>query len=185
MKELSVDSATATDDAITDMFLINFVPARVFFDCGENRPFVSTTFCAKLNVAVNVIIEPLSDEVGDGRTVPVPTCVSGITINIEGSLFSVICLVMPIASFDIVLGMDWLSDYKAKLAKGCDSYLAYVIGVKKEKKLVIDIPMVSEYPEVFPDEFPGLPPIREVEYKIELVPGVTPVAKARYRLAPS
>ncbi|XP_071719033.1 uncharacterized protein [Rutidosis leptorrhynchoides] len=47
-----------------------------------------------------------------------------------------------------------------------------------EKRSVNDIPVVSEFPEVFPDELPGLPPIREVEYKIELVPGTTPVAKA-------
>ncbi|XP_071739083.1 uncharacterized protein [Rutidosis leptorrhynchoides] len=71
------------------------------------------------------------------------------------------------------------------LAKGCDSFLAYVIDVKKETKVVSDIPVVSDYPEVFPDELLGLPPIREVEYKIELVSGATPVAKAPYRLAPS
>ncbi|XP_071686768.1 uncharacterized protein [Rutidosis leptorrhynchoides] len=73
---------------------------------------------------------------------------------------------------------------KKSLAKGCDSFLAYVIDAKKEKKSVSDIPIVSEFPEVFPDEFPGLPPVREVEYKIELLPGSTPVAKAPYRLAP-
>ncbi|XP_071714285.1 uncharacterized protein [Rutidosis leptorrhynchoides] len=223
--QMSVDAATATDDAITGMFLVNSVPARVLFDCGANCSFVSTTFCAKLNVPVSVINEPLSVEVGDGRTVPVTKFVSGITIDIEGSLFPVTCLVMPIPSFDVVLGMNWLSDHKASikcdrkvisflvdggkrvvargdrggfrcpllsmmkaqksLSKGCDSFLAYVIDVKKEKKVVSDIPVVSEYPEVFPDELPGLPPIREVEYKIELMPGATPVAKAPYRLAPS
>ncbi|XP_071727160.1 uncharacterized protein [Rutidosis leptorrhynchoides] len=56
---------------------------------------------------------------------------------------------------------------------------------KKDKKTVSDIPVVSEYPEVFPDELPGLPPVRDVEYKIDLVSGATPVAKAPYRLAPS
>ncbi|XP_071739868.1 uncharacterized protein [Rutidosis leptorrhynchoides] len=196
------------------MFLVNSVPARVLFDCGANCSFVSTAFCAKLNVPVRVINEPLSVEVGDGRTVPVTKFVSEITVDIEGSLFPVTCLVMPIPSFDIVLGMNWLSDHKAdikcdrkviyfpvaggkrviargdrggfrcpllsmmkaqkSLAKGCDSFLAYVIDVKKENKVVSDIPVVSEYPEVFSDELPGLPLIREVEYKIELVPGATP-----------
>ncbi|XP_071693175.1 uncharacterized protein [Rutidosis leptorrhynchoides] len=214
---MSVDTATATDDAITGMFLVNFVPARVLFDCGENRSFVSTAFCAKLNVPVSVLNEILSVEVGDGRIVPVTKFVSGITIDIEGSIFPVTYLVMHIPSVDVVLGMNWLSDHKASikcdrkiisfpvaggkrvmacgdrggfrcplllmmkaqksLAKGCDSFLAYVINVKKEKKVVFVIPVVSEYPEVFPDELPGLPPIREVEYKIELVPGATPVAK--------
>ncbi|XP_071714870.1 uncharacterized protein [Rutidosis leptorrhynchoides] len=73
---------------------------------------------------------------------------------------------------------------KKSLAKVCESFLAYVIGAKKEKKMVYDIPVVSEFLEVFPDELPGLPPVREVEYKIELIPGTTLVAKAPYRLAP-
>ncbi|XP_071699687.1 uncharacterized protein [Rutidosis leptorrhynchoides] len=74
---------------------------------------------------------------------------------------------------------------RKSLSKGCESFLAYVVDGKKEKKVIDDIPIVLEFPEVFPDELPGLPPIREVEYKIELVPGATPVAKAPYRLAPS
>ncbi|XP_071718180.1 uncharacterized protein [Rutidosis leptorrhynchoides] len=74
---------------------------------------------------------------------------------------------------------------KKSLAKGCESFLAYVIDVKKEKKTIADIRVVSKFPEVFPDELPGLPPVREVEYKIKLFPGTTPVAKVPYLLAPS
>ncbi|XP_071688752.1 uncharacterized protein [Rutidosis leptorrhynchoides] len=70
---------------------------------------------------------------------------------------------------------------KKSLAKGCDSFLAYVIVAKKEKKTVAGIPVVRDFPEVFPDELPGLPPVREVEYRIDLMPGSTPVAKAPYR----
>ncbi|XP_071740780.1 uncharacterized protein [Rutidosis leptorrhynchoides] len=74
---------------------------------------------------------------------------------------------------------------KKSLAKGCESFLAYVIDAKKEKKTISDILVVSDFPEVFPDELPGLPLVREVEYKIELMSGTTPIAKAPYRLAPS
>ncbi|GJZ38872.1 hypothetical protein Tco_0585435 [Tanacetum coccineum] len=48
-----------------------------------------------------------------------------------------------------------------------------------------EIVMVRDFPEVFPDDLPGLPPIREIEFWIELTPGATPVAKSPYRLAPS
>ena len=47
------------------------------------------------------------------------------------------------------------------------------------------MPVVSEYPDVFPEELPGLPPIREVEFGIELVPGTTPISIALYRMAPT
>ncbi|GJU41136.1 putative reverse transcriptase domain-containing protein [Tanacetum coccineum] len=54
----------------------------------------------------------------------------------------------------------------------------------KEKRLE-DVPVVQEFPEVFPEDLPGIPPTRQVEFRIDLVPGATPVARAPYRLAPS
>ncbi|GKF82006.1 hypothetical protein Tco_0243662, partial [Tanacetum coccineum] len=48
-----------------------------------------------------------------------------------------------------------------------------------------DVLVIHDFPEVFPDELPGLPPPRQVEFQIDLVPGTAPVARAPYRLAPS
>ncbi|GKF74306.1 hypothetical protein Tco_0220638, partial [Tanacetum coccineum] len=48
-----------------------------------------------------------------------------------------------------------------------------------------DVPIVRDFPEVFPEDLPGLPPNRQVEFQIDLVPGAAPVARAPYRLAPS
>ncbi|KAJ0705064.1 putative nucleotidyltransferase, Ribonuclease H [Helianthus annuus] len=63
-------------------------------------------------------------------------------------------------------------------------YMISVIINTKSKELQ-DIPIVSEYPDVFPEELPGLPPNREVEFRIHLIPDTTPIAKAPYRLAPT
>ena len=63
-------------------------------------------------------------------------------------------------------------------------YMISVIINTKDKELQ-DIPVVSEYPDVFPEELPGLPPDREVEFRIHLIPGTAPIAKAPYRLAPT
>ncbi|XP_076954631.1 uncharacterized protein LOC143629171 [Bidens hawaiensis] len=65
-------------------------------------------------------------------------------------------------------------------------YVAFVAHIveKKEHK-IDDIPVVREYPEVFPDDIFGLPPVREVEFRFDLVPGASPIAKAPYRLSPS
>ncbi|GJT91000.1 hypothetical protein Tco_1079845 [Tanacetum coccineum] len=57
----------------------------------------------------------------------------------------------------------------------------FLMGVKKQEEIV----MVRDFPEVFLDDLPGLPPIQEIEFRIELTPGATPVAKSPYRLAPS
>ncbi|KAK1421343.1 hypothetical protein QVD17_23595 [Tagetes erecta] len=56
---------------------------------------------------------------------------------------------------------------------------------KEEKKEIPEVPIVAEYPDVFPEELPGLPPDRQVEFHIDLVPGTAPIAKSPYRLAPS
>ncbi|GKF49426.1 hypothetical protein Tco_0142677 [Tanacetum coccineum] len=56
---------------------------------------------------------------------------------------------------------------------------------KSDEKRLKDIPVVIEFPKVFPEDLPGLPPIRQVEFQIDLILGVAPVARAPYRLAPS
>jgi hypothetical protein len=73
---------------------------------------------------------------------------------------------------------------KKCLRKGHESFLLYVISEKEEKK-IRDVPVVAEFEDVFPDDLPGLPPPKQVKFRIDLQPGTTPIAKAPYRLAPS
>ncbi|GJR36095.1 putative reverse transcriptase domain-containing protein [Tanacetum coccineum] len=75
------------------------------------------------------------------------------------------------------------------LSKGCDVFLAHIttkeVKDKSEGKRLEDVPIVRDFPEVFPEDLPGIPPARQVEFQIDLVPGAAPVARAPYRLAPS
>ncbi|GJZ66660.1 putative reverse transcriptase domain-containing protein [Tanacetum coccineum] len=75
------------------------------------------------------------------------------------------------------------------IKRGCLIFLAQVtekeIENKLEEKRLEDVPTVRDFPEVFPEDLPGLPPTRQVEFQIDLVPGAAPVARAPYRLAPS
>ncbi|GJX94375.1 putative reverse transcriptase domain-containing protein [Tanacetum coccineum] len=75
------------------------------------------------------------------------------------------------------------------MAKGCQIFLAQIIakkeGDKLEGKKLKDVPIVRDFPEVFPEDLPSLPPARPVEFQIDLIPGAVPVAQAPYRLAPS
>ncbi|GJY19709.1 putative reverse transcriptase domain-containing protein [Tanacetum coccineum] len=69
--------------------------------------------------------------------------------------------------------------------QGCHLFLAHVMKKKSKEKRLEDVPVIRDFPEVFPEELPGLPPPRQVEFRIDLVPGAAPVARAPYRLAPS
>ncbi|KAJ9539497.1 hypothetical protein OSB04_032230 [Centaurea solstitialis] len=79
-----------------------------------------------------------------------------------------------------------LAKARSYVLRGGTSYLVYLIGDQGEskKKTVQDVPVVCEFPDVFPEDLPGIPPERQVEFRIDLVPGAAPVAKTPYRLAP-
>ncbi|GJW73258.1 putative reverse transcriptase domain-containing protein [Tanacetum coccineum] len=75
------------------------------------------------------------------------------------------------------------------MLKGCHVFLVHVTTMKtedkSEEKRLEDVPIVRDFPEVFPEDLSGLPPTRQVEFQIDLIPGAAPVARAPYRLAPS
>nr|GFD01678.1 putative reverse transcriptase domain, aspartic peptidase domain protein [Tanacetum cinerariifolium] len=70
------------------------------------------------------------------------------------------------------------------LYHGCEGFLATIHDTTPEVLSIHDQPIVSEFPDVFPDELPVIPPVREVEFNIELTPGAEPISKAPYRMAP-
>ena len=71
------------------------------------------------------------------------------------------------------------------LRKGCQGYLAFVVDRRQEGTQMKDIPIVKEFPDVFPDDISGLPPDRAIEFVIELIPGTKPISIPPYRMAPS
>ena len=72
---------------------------------------------------------------------------------------------------------------RTMVQKGCEAYLAYVIETEKARPSVSNIPTVSDFPDVFPKELPGLPPQREIKFSIDVVPGSTPASITPYRMA--
>nr|GEV02222.1 putative reverse transcriptase domain-containing protein [Tanacetum cinerariifolium] len=80
---------------------------------------------------------------------------------------------VPLGSFDVIIDMDWLREYHA------------VVEDKSKEKRLKDVPIVRDFLKVFPEDLSGIPPTRQVEFQIDLVPGAAPVTRAPYRLAPS
>ncbi|GJX81072.1 putative reverse transcriptase domain-containing protein, partial [Tanacetum coccineum] len=104
-----------------------------------------------------------------------------------------------LGSFDVIIGMDWLSMYHAIIAYAekiiripWGSETLIVHGDRSNQgnetlgeKRLEDVPIVQDFPEVFPEKLSGFPQTRQVEFQIDLMPGAAPVARAPYRLAPS
>ncbi|GKC80646.1 putative reverse transcriptase domain-containing protein, partial [Tanacetum coccineum] len=86
---------------------------------------------------------------------------------------------MPVelGSFDVIIDMDWLANHHVVIV--CDEKIKETKDKSEEKRLE-DVPIVRDFPEVFPEDLPGLPPMRQVKFQIDLVLGAAPVARAPY-----
>ncbi|XP_075087713.1 uncharacterized protein LOC142169710 [Nicotiana tabacum] len=71
------------------------------------------------------------------------------------------------------------------IAKGCLAYLAHIINPESDPPALQSVPVVREFPEVFPDDLPGLPPERIIDFGIDLMPGTQPISIPPYRMAPA
>nr|GEX34996.1 hypothetical protein [Tanacetum cinerariifolium] len=112
----------------------------------------------------------------------------GCILTLLNQPFKIDLMPIKLGSFDVVVGMDWLSNYHAKII--CDEKVVHIpidgetLIIQEDKRLE-NIPVVREFLDVFPKDLPGLPPVHQVEFQIDLIPEAAPVARAPYRLAPS
>ncbi|GKC88323.1 hypothetical protein Tco_1148972, partial [Tanacetum coccineum] len=114
-------------------------------------------------------------EIASGQLVEIDKVIKGYKLEIEGHVFDIDLIPFGHGSFDVIIDVDWLFNYKVEIIcheKASD---------KKQEEIVV----VRDFPEVFSDDLSGLLPILEIEFRIELIPGATPVAKSPCRLAPS
>ncbi|GJR24690.1 putative reverse transcriptase domain-containing protein [Tanacetum coccineum] len=178
------------------MFLLNQHLARVLFDSGADKSFVSISLASKLNIPPITIDTFYDIEMADKNLVSTNTVIQGAILTLLNQPFKIDLMTIKLGSFDVVIGMDWLSKYHARII--CDEKVvhipiegetliirAQIMEKKSDEKRLEDIPVVREFPKVFLVDLPGLPPVCQLEFQIDLIPGATPVARAPYRLAPS
>ncbi|GJX26065.1 putative reverse transcriptase domain-containing protein [Tanacetum coccineum] len=200
-KAYSIGGGGANPDSnvVTGKFLLNNCYASMLFDLGADRSFMSSTFSALLDVTPSTLDTSYAIELVDGRISETNVVLRGCTLGLLGHPFDIDLMPIELGSFEVIIGDDYDGRSKSKLniisctktqkyiQKGCQVYLAHVTSKKtedqsKEKRLK-DVPIVREFLEVFPKNLPGLPPARQVEFQIDLVPGDTPIARAPYQLA--
>ncbi|XP_074336813.1 uncharacterized protein LOC141673986 [Apium graveolens] len=202
--------AAVNSGTISGTLLIGRRDAYVLFDTRLTYFVMSLLFVHHLGVAPSLLYPHMSIATPMGNSFIISNIYPECLIVVEDRNYKVNLLSMEMHDFDIILGMDWLSEHRATidcqgkrvifedtdkpefvyqgsqpkgdvklifalkvsklLSKGCDGYLAFVKDTSKDEPRIKDYPVVREYEVVFPDELPGLPPHREVEFTIELVP---------------
>nr|GEZ32858.1 putative reverse transcriptase domain-containing protein [Tanacetum cinerariifolium] len=180
-------------NVVMGTFLLNNGYASILFDTGADRSFISTVFSSLIDIVSTPLGNSYDVELTDGKIVGVDTIMRGCTLNFLGHPFNIDLMPVELGSFDIIIGMDWLrrchavivfiscSKAQEYMAKGCQIFLAQISAKKEEDKSegkqLKDVPVVQDYPKVFPEDL--------TEFQIDLIPGAAPVARAPYRLAPS
>nr|XP_043615946.1 uncharacterized protein LOC122587846 [Erigeron canadensis] len=179
--QMTVEAAKENDEVVSGTFLVNSKPASVLFDSGANRSFVSTLFAPKLDRVTTPLDCSLEVEIANGTISDIQEGYDDCSIEIKERPFSVQLLPTTLAGFDIVIGMDWLSQHGAIIL-----FSQKIVRFSTpEKSSIANVEVVSEFFDVFPDDLLGIPPDREVTFQIDLISGATPIAKAPYRLAPT
>ncbi|GJZ48542.1 reverse transcriptase domain-containing protein [Tanacetum coccineum] len=217
-------NAQQDPNVVTGMFLLNQHLVRVLFDSGADRSFISLSLASMLNIPSIIIDTFYNIEMADRNLVTTNTVIKGCTLTLLNRPFEIDLMPIKHGSFDVVIGMDWLSKYRAKIlcgekvvhipidgetliircdrsktrlnlisciktekyiSQGCQVFMIQVMEKKADEKRLEDISIVKEFPDVFPEDLPGIPPVRQVEFQIDLIPGAAPIARTPYRLAPS
>ncbi|GJW94306.1 reverse transcriptase domain-containing protein [Tanacetum coccineum] len=150
--------------------------ATTLFNSGADYSFASTTFIPLLDIEPTDLGFSYEIEIASGQLVEIDKVIRGYKLEIEGHVFDINLIPFGSGSFDVIIGMDWLFDHKAEII--CHEKVA---KEKKQEEIVV----VRDFLEVFLDDLSGLLPVREIKFRIELVPGAMSIAKSPYRLAPS
>nr|GFA21084.1 hypothetical protein [Tanacetum cinerariifolium] len=151
------DAGPKGPNVVTGTFLLNNRYAFVLFDSGFDKSFMDTRFSSMLSIDPVKIGASYEVELADGRVVSTNTVLKGCTLNLMNHIFEIDLMPIELDTFDVIIG--------------CHLFLAHVSENKSKEKRM--------------EELPGLPPPRKIEFRIDLVPRATPVARASYRLASS
>ncbi|GKA76158.1 putative reverse transcriptase domain-containing protein [Tanacetum coccineum] len=170
--------------------------SRILFDSGADKSFISIYLASMLNIPPITLDTTYDIEMADGNLVGTNTIIQSCTLILLNQPFKIDLMPIKLGSFDVIIGMDWLSKYhdriicdekvihipidcetliirgdqsktrlisciktKRYISRGYQVFIAQVMEKKSDKKRLEDIPVVREFPEFFPENLPGLPPV--------------------------
>jgi hypothetical protein len=187
---------------MTGTFSINYTPVIILFDSGATHSFISDKCVARVGLDScqtkgSYMISTPGEKINSNQLIRY------VPIQLGSKVIKTDLVLLSLEGMDIILGMDWMTKHKVMLVissrvieidspyEGATTlylpqqeYFHSCVYATTDIKLE-DIPIVCEYPDVFPDDLPGMPPDRDIEFIIELQPGTAPISKRPYRMPPN
>jgi hypothetical protein len=204
INRIAVEEALEAPDVVIGMFFVNNTSAVVLFDSGASHSFISAAYVEKHNLPIallrcQMIVSSL------GGDMPARQLCPKVNLKIRGVDFVANLIALESKGINVILGMDWLGKHKVlincakksvKLTTTDGKELEFVAepvvtakGIANRTKVNqldasqgSEVPVVNEFPDVFPEELPGMPPNRDIEFVIELKPDTAPIYKTPFRM---
>jgi hypothetical protein len=199
VNHVAPETAAEAPEVMLGTFNINSIPATVLFDSGASHSFISQTFVRNHSIPLVAMKNQMMVN-SPGGTMPASYCCPLASLSLRGVAFAVKPIVLRTSGIDLILGMDWMTQHQAVIQ--CKEKMV-VLTTPKGDKISVDVTVqapptamvnqldnevnpqdhvVEEFPDVFPEDLPGMPPDRDIEFIIELLPGTAPIAKRPYRM---
>ncbi|KAL5555867.1 hypothetical protein UlMin_038103 [Ulmus minor] len=180
------DAEARTSNVVIGQLYVAKMSAHVLFDSGATHSFISNSFVDRLNWVRDRMNQTFFTAFPFGEVLLSNYWVCHVPIVFFGKKLYADLVIIKMYDYDVILGMDFLGKAKTLLARGCMGYLATVVNKSVVAKGNMgDVPIVRDFVDVFPEELPGLPPDREIQFKIELLPRTGPISKVPYQMAPT
>ncbi|KAK8939537.1 hypothetical protein KSP40_PGU020868 [Platanthera guangdongensis] len=169
--------------------LVSGYSTRVLFDTRASHSFLTESFIRRIGVESFSVDAELKVRMPNGSSMTTGSK-ERICWKLDGVDFVLIAAVLPLVEFDVILRMDWLVEQRASI-----DCLSKVVTLRSEGQIEFKfegpngvacslISVMQLFEDVFPDELPGAPPRREIDFSIELVPEARPVSRPPFRMTP-
>ncbi|XP_050881245.1 uncharacterized protein LOC127084776 isoform X1 [Lathyrus oleraceus] len=209
---LTGTQTSSEDRLIRGTCYINGFPLVAIIDTGATHSFISLDCAVKLKLEISEMFGSMViDTPAKGSVTTTSVCLN-CPLSIFGRDFGMDLVCLPLVQIDVILGMNWLvfnrvsincfdktvvfpeieegkslflsaRQVNEEVAEGAELFMLLATLEAKDKLVICDLAVVCDFPEVFPEEVNELPPEREVEFSIDLVPGTRPISMAPYRMS--
>jgi hypothetical protein len=197
----TVEDISMEEEVLAGTFLLFERPIIILFDSGALHGFITSECAKRAGLSLTVAKSSCMIRTPRGQIVA-NQMVREVPLELAGHVFPTHLILLDGQGIDAILGMSLMKLHKAILDIAnrlvyLDSpiygkvalHLLVIVHIKASMhhtmaKCMEGIPMVREFSDVFPDDLPGMPPERDIEFKIELQPNTAPIAKPLYRMSP-
>jgi hypothetical protein len=197
----TMEAIPAGERVLAGTFSLGGCPIVILFDSGATHDFISKAHTQKHQLPIAHTHTPY--KIGTpGGVIITRQFVLSIPLSLVGRVYKTSLIVLDGQGIDVILGMSWMKEHKALLDTAARivqlDYPVHGITVLQLPTHPVtasslhhlaapsleDIPVAHEYPDVFPDDWPGMPPDRDVEFTIELHPGMVPISIHSNKMTP-